>query len=326
MEENIMSYSSIVISSGHGLHVRGASSDMLDEVDAARLVVEDLASALRTQGVTVVTFHDDTSTSQNENLNRITDFHNKQDRELDISVHFNAFEQCDKPMGTEVLYVTQVELADKMSAMLSGAGGFIDRGPKKNTGLHFLNQTDMPSILVEVCFVDSVADVGLFDKNYEAIIEAMAGVLSGEKGEAEKPDNPVAPPPGKKVIGKCSWFGGPDDTGVSASEGLAFIYEINDAPHLFLPYQPAGTSGLARRLNPNVHYIAMRWDYDVTSKTELLTKVVWVKSLASGVKLKAYPADWGPHGDTDRIADLSPGLMDDLELTTDDDVEVTWAN
>ena len=29
------------------------------------------------------------------------------------------------------------------------------------------------------------------------------------------------------------------------------------APHLFLPYQPAGTTGLARRLNPNVHYIAM---------------------------------------------------------------------
>jgi N-acetylmuramoyl-L-alanine amidase len=318
-----MSYKSIVISSGHGLHVRGASSDMLDEVDAARLVVEDLASALRTQGVEVVTFHDDVSTSQNENLNRITDFHNKQDRELDISVHFNAFEQCDKPMGTEVLYVTQTDLADKMSAAIAGAGGFIDRGPKKNTGLHFLNQTDMPSILIEVCFVDSVTDVGLFDTHYENIIEAMAGALSGEKN-GEKPAKPVAPPPGKKVIGKCSWFGGPNDTGVSASEDLAFIYEIEDAPHLFLPGQPVGTTGLARRLNPFVHYIAMRWDYDVTSKTELLGKSVWVKSLATGVKLKAFPADWGPHDDTNRVADLSPGLMDDLELTTDDDVEVTW--
>jgi N-acetylmuramoyl-L-alanine amidase len=319
-----MSYSSIVISSGHGLHVRGASSDMLDEVDAARLVVEDLSSALSIQGVKVVTFHDDTSTSQNENLNRITDFHNKQDRELDISVHFNAFEQCDKPMGTEVLYVTQADLADKMSAAIAGAGGFIDRGPKKNTGLHFLNQTDMPSILIEVCFVDSVADVGLFDNHYENIIAAMAGVLSGEKGETEKPAKPVAPPAGKKVIGKCSWFGGPNDTGVSASEGLAFIYEVEDAPYLFLPEQPEGTTGLARRLNPFVHYIAMRWDYDVTSKVELLGKQVWVKSLTTGFKLKAAPADWGPHGDTDRVADLSPGLMDDLELTTDDDVEVTW--
>ena len=49
-----------------------------------------------------------------------------------------------------------------------------------------------------------------------------------------------------------------------------------------------------------------------------------MKSLANGVKLKAFPADWGPHDDTNRVADLSPGLMDDLALTTDDDVEVTW--
>ena len=32
----------------------------------------------------------------------------------------------------------------------------------------------------------------------------------------------------------------------------------------FYPYQPDGTTGLARRLNPQVHYLACRWDYDVT--------------------------------------------------------------
>lgn len=320
-----MGYKKVVISSGHGKKVRGASG-VIDEVDEARKVVEALALELGIQGVDTETFHDDISDDQSENLNRITDYHNDQERDLDISVHFNAFEQTSKAMGTEVLYVTQVDLADKMSAAIASAGGFIDRGPKKNTGLHFLNQTDMPSILIEVCFVDSETDANLYDQHFERIIKAMAGALSGEKGEVEKPDNPPAPEPGKKVIGKCSWFGGPNDTGVDADEGLAFIYEIEQAPHLFLPGQPVGTTGLARRLNPFVHYIAMRWDYDVTSKVELLRKYVWVKSLATGVKLKAFPADWGPHGDTDRVADLSPGLMDDLELTTDDDVEVTWAN
>ena len=38
-----------------------------------------------------------------------------------------------------------------------------------------------------------------------------------------------------QVTGKVSWFGGPDDTGVSPSEGLAFIYDIDDAPHLGKP-------------------------------------------------------------------------------------------
>jgi N-acetylmuramoyl-L-alanine amidase len=257
-----MSYSSIVISSGHGLHVRGASSDMLDEVDAARLVVEDLASALRTRFFEVITFHDDISVNQNKNLNRITDFHNKQDHAQRHQHTFQCVRTMRQAYGHRVLYVTQADLADKMSEAIAKAGGFIDRGPKKNTGLHFLNQTDMPSILIEVCFVDSVADVGLFDSHYEKIIDAMVDALSSEQDE-EKPTAPSVS--GKKVIGKCSWFGGPNDTGVSASR-LAFIYEIEDAPQLLLPEQPKNTTGLARRLNPFVHYIAMRWDYDVTSK------------------------------------------------------------
>jgi hypothetical protein len=40
--------------------------------------------------------------------------------------------------------------------------------------------------------------------------------------------------------------------------------------------------------------------------------------------LTAFPADWGPHENTGRVADISPGLMDDLDLKTDDEVEVTF--
>lgn len=124
--------------------------------------------------------------------------------------------------------------------------------------------------------------------------------------------------------GKVSWFGGPNDDGVADDEGLAFIYDMADAPHLFLPFQPEGTTGLARRLNPHVHYIAMRWDYDKTPADMLLREVALVRSKKTGFALTAFPADWGPHKDTDRIADISPGLMDDLGLLTDDDVEVTF--
>ena len=111
---------------------------------------------------------------------------------------------------------------------------------------------------------------------------------------------------------------------MSPSEGLAFIFDIDEAPHLFLPYQPSGTTGLARRLNPYTHYIACRWDYDVTSKNYLKSGVVaWVRAKKTGIGMRAFPADWGPHGDTDRVADLSPQLLEDLGITTDDEVEVT---
>jgi len=124
--------------------------------------------------------------------------------------------------------------------------------------------------------------------------------------------------------GPCSWFGGPEDDGVAPDEGLAFIYNYEDAPHLFLSEQPEGTSGLARRLNPSVYYVACRWDYSVTSKEMLANRSYAAVVIANGIAKLAYPADWGPHEDTGRAADLSPGLMDDLGLETDDEVTVIY--
>src|SRR5215831_11074359 len=100
----------IVISSGHGKYVRGASG-YLDEVNEARRVVERVAEFLEAASVGVDTFHDDTSHSQSENLNTIVNYHNAQTRDLDVSVHFNCYQTTSKPMGCEVLYVTQEELA-----------------------------------------------------------------------------------------------------------------------------------------------------------------------------------------------------------------------
>ena len=312
-----MSYDRIVISSGHGKLVRGASG-ILDEVDEARRVVEHVADYLRAGDVDVVTYHDDISTTQNENLNRIVDFHNAQARDLDISVHFNAYVGTYKPMGTEVLYVTQNALAGQVSLAIADAGDLINRGAKKRTDLFFLNNTEMPAILIEVCFVDSEADAALYRSHFDAICEAIAGVLCEEA--MDKPDADAS----FNATGKVSCFGGPDDTGVSADEGLAFIDDFMDAPFLFLPYQPAGTTGLARRLNPFVHYIACRWDYAVTPKPSLLEDVALVRAVKTGITLTAFPADWGPHADTGRVADLSPGLLADLGIETDDEVEVIY--
>src|SRR3974390_2191348 len=135
----------IVISSGHGKYVRGASG-YLDEVDEARRVVERIAQYLRRIGVEATTYHDDISTTQNENLHRIVDFHNSQTRDLDVSVHFNAYVETISAMGTEVLYLTQYNLADELSAIIAKAGKLPDRGGKERDDLYFLNQTSEPAI------------------------------------------------------------------------------------------------------------------------------------------------------------------------------------
>ena len=190
-----MTYQRVVISSGHGLYVRGASG-VLDEVDEARRVVERLAEELRNRGVDVKTFHDDTSHSQNENLKTIVNFHNAQTRELDVSVHFNAFEQTDNPRGTEVWYVTQSGLAGQLSAAMASSSGLINRGAKKSKDLYFLNKTEMPSVLLEVCFVDSTADAEIYGEKFTEVCDAIATVLGGEEEEAtsEPPDEEDRPP------------------------------------------------------------------------------------------------------------------------------------
>jgi N-acetylmuramoyl-L-alanine amidase len=307
----------IAISSGHGLYVRGASG-ILDEVDEARKVVDKVFLMLGSNGYK---FHDNTSRSQSQNLDTIVSWHNSLKRDLDVSVHFNASEQTSSPMGCEVLYVSEsgLAIAKPLSAAISQAGNLINRGPKKRTDLAFLNGTHEPAVLIETCFVDSSADADTYKQHFDQICQAIAQTISGTSMEVPDEIYPVG-----QHSGTCSWFGGPEDTGVSESEGLAFIYDVQDAPWLFLPEQPSGTTGLARRLDPRRYYIAMRWDYNKYPKSMLASGTYMAEVAAGGKSLLAYPADWGPHESTNRICDLSPGIMECLDLVTDDKVTVTF--
>jgi hypothetical protein len=47
--------------------------------------------------------------------------------------------------------------------------------------------------------------------------------------------------------------------GVSPNEGLALFEKAEECPHIFLDHQPDGTTGLARRLNENSKFCALRW-------------------------------------------------------------------
>jgi hypothetical protein len=292
----------------------------LNEVDEARRVCLELAEQLKLFGVDVAgPFFDDTSTTQSQNLSAITNWHNAQTRELDISVHFNASD--GQGHGTECLYVTQERLAEEIAGAIAAAGHVTNRGAKYRSDLAFLNNTTEPAVLIEVVFVDNQGDVRAYHTHFDAICEAIAQTVWAS---FEKPEATVM-----HVKGTCSWFGGPTDYGVSASEGLALEAEgVNpeQKPHLFLAEQPAGTTGNARRLNDQQMYIACRWDYDVHPKERLAGhEMALVKSPKTGKHVLCHPVDWGPHEEkTGRVADLSPGAMDELGIETDDEVEVIY--
>lgn len=135
------------------------------------------------------------------------------------------------------------------------------------------------------------------------------------------------------ISGRMSTFGGPADGPAAGNrrrdwlaEGLALLApaDVQDPrlSKIFLPEQPPGTTGLARRLNPRAFYVACRFDYKKTPKSFLRTADLRVRNPRTGAAVNAVAADWGPSEASGRVADLSPGLADYLGLTTDDECEV----
>ena len=202
------------ISSGHALYCRGARGSpvppQLDEVDQARRVVDRVVEIMNTVNVVAVKFHDNTSRDQSTNLNTIVAWHNKQARDYDVSVHFNAYN--GKAHGTEVWYYSQAKLAGKVSAAMAKAGGFTDRGEKYSNGLFFLMNCHKPAVLLEVCFCDNTADSNKFTSKFEKICQAIASSLSGvavgeppveTPPEQGWPDDPLSiPVESRPVVGK----------------------------------------------------------------------------------------------------------------------------
>jgi hypothetical protein len=324
----------IVVSSGHSLYVRGAAGPEpwgLDEVNEARRVVAEVADWLTINGYDVSQVHDNQSRTQSDNLNYLVREHNKfpsEDR-LDLSIHFNAYVADENAgRGVEALWVSEKgqAIAIRICTAVASVSGLINRGDKYRSDLYWLNGTtgSLGACLVETCFCDAGQDCEAYRQHMEEICAAIANAITAEEED-------YAPLP-FHARGKCSWFGGPDDDGVEPSEQLAWWGSTEAgraaAPELFLQYQPSGTTGAARALNPESSYIAMRWDYENQwSKAELASGDVmfWVYAPKTGKRYKARPADWGPHTSTNRCCDISPGLMTALfgGEATDEEVEIT---
>ena len=182
----------ICMSSGHSKYVRGAAG-YLDEVNCARAVVDETARLLNAAGVETKTYHDDLSHSQDENLNRLVNWHNGQSRTYDVSVHFNAYQTTSAAMGTECLWYTQEALAKKIADGIAKATALPNRGAKYRDNLFFLKNTAAKSVLVEVVFVDSSTDAATYEEEFHAICAALASALAGKNIDAPPPVDPDEP-------------------------------------------------------------------------------------------------------------------------------------
>jgi hypothetical protein len=74
-------------------------------------------------------------------------------------------------------------------------------------------------------------------------------------------------------------------------------------------------------LNPDVPYVACRWPYDSSNKSQwrsVAEQMALVHAPKTGKSIKCYPSDWGPHETNRTRCRYLTGAMEYLGITTDD--------
>lgn len=168
----------IAIAGGHSAIARGASG-YLDEYECDRAFVAQLIDAFDAQGWYVTDCSNEESDVSAE-LREECRIANASGADIFIAVHFNS----GGGTGTEVWhypYSSAETYAQDVSRELASALGLPNRGAKSTTGLYVLNHTEMPAILIEVCFVDSDADAAAWHAtSWDALCGAVVRGLGGD--------------------------------------------------------------------------------------------------------------------------------------------------
>lgn len=182
------------IRGGHNNQARGCKA-LIDEVVEDRKVAAAVSKYLKLLGQEVVDCtpgNCDTNADLRFGVNKA----NKEKCDFFVSIHFNkAYNSYNGAIGSEVCVYSKYDKAQKVVDAL-GKLGFKNRGQKVRTGLYELKNTNMKSMIVEVCFAEATEDVKLYKKlGADAIGKAIAEALVGKKYQAPSKPTPPKPAP-----------------------------------------------------------------------------------------------------------------------------------
>lgn len=109
-----------------------------------------------------------------------------------VSLHRNASDNPQKPSGVLSLVYEDSGIPGRLARGINAElakTGFADLGVSERPGLVVLRKTKMPSVLVEVGFIDNPADNRRFDEQFEEIAGAIATGILDEIELAKKAES-----------------------------------------------------------------------------------------------------------------------------------------
>ena len=112
---------------------------------------------------------------------------NRSDADLFVSLHRNAALEPGRGSGTMTLVYEEEGIAEDLAESINNElrkTGFQDLGIFERPDLIVLRRTSMPAVLVEAGFIDNPEDNARFDREFEAVAQAIAdGILNTLRGQ-----------------------------------------------------------------------------------------------------------------------------------------------
>lgn len=168
----------IVLDAGHGGANPGAVYNGRQEKDDALALTLAIGAILEINGVDV--YYTRTADVYESPYEKAQEG-NRIGADYFVSIHRNSSPYPNQYTGIESLVYNQYGEAARMAYNINAqleAVGFENQGVKERPNLVVLNSTQMPSVLVEVGFINTDADNQLFDEQFDAIATAIAtGIL-----------------------------------------------------------------------------------------------------------------------------------------------------
>lgn len=170
----------IAIDLGHGVGQDRGAVGVVTEEEIINNVGGLVISKLKSLGHTIIEVRPTSATSVMDSLNQRTTKANSNNVDLYVSIHANA----GGGTGTEVYTYKSKELKEARNVLNNLVSlGFRNRGIKGNS-LYVTGHTNASAMLIEICFIDTQADVDLYRSlGTEKIANA---IVSGIVGEAVK--------------------------------------------------------------------------------------------------------------------------------------------
>jgi N-acetylmuramoyl-L-alanine amidase len=170
---------------GHNCPPDTGAVGIKKEDDLTKDVGTRLIQKLSAAGHSVINCTPSQASTVGESLQKRVNKANSNQVDIFVSIHFNAFSPTPNPRGTEIYAVSNAGKAIAQSVLSEIVKlGFRDKGVK-NANFYVLVNTSMPAILIECCFVDSQADMNLFDA--EKMAEAIKVGLIGDAKDTSEP-------------------------------------------------------------------------------------------------------------------------------------------